>query len=114
MNTDKQQVIKTVLDKYFQKEITFPAEQIDAVQSFFLKRGFDETPTRSLTIVLLNQALIDQVDVFQLLDKLKGLTDIQLTQVITDVLNAYRDRTSILGFKQSSVDNTLELRNILV
>jgi hypothetical protein len=105
---------KTILDKYFQQEITFPAEHIDVVQGFFLKRGFEINAARSIAIVLLNQARIDKINVFQLLDKLKEVNENQLSQIITDILNAYRDNSSTLGFKQSEHVNTLESRDILV
>jgi hypothetical protein len=105
---------KTILDKYFQQEITFPAEQIDVVQGFFLKRGFAIDAARSIAIVLLNQARIDKINVFQLLDKLKEVNENQLSQIITDILNAYRDNSSSLGFKHIDQVNTLENRDILV
>ena len=84
------------------------------VVGFFLKRGFDETAARSTAIVLLNQARIDNVNVFELIDTLKGLTDVQLTKVVTEVLNAYREQTSTLGYKVSTVTDTYESRNILI
>lgn len=115
MNTDNQATeVKTILDKYFQKEISFPAEQIDAVQGFFMKRGYSNDAVRSLSIVMLNQAAIDKINVFQLLDKLNNITDIQLTKIVTEVLNAYRDISSVLGYKQIIADDSFESRNILI
>lgn len=115
MNTDQSTVeVKTVLDKYFQKEISFPADEIDAVQGFFMKRGFATDATRSLAIVMLNQASIDRVNVFQLLDKLNNVSDLHLSQIINDVLNAYRDISSVLGYKEIIADDSLESRNILI
>lgn len=115
MRTDQSTVeVKTVLDKYFQKEISFPADEIDAVQGFFMKRGFGNDATRSLAIVMLNQASIDKVNVFQLLDKLNNVSDLQLSQIINDVLNAYRDISSVLGYKEIIADDSLESRNILI
>lgn len=106
--------LKNIFDKYYQKQISYPSNQIDAVVGFFLKRGFDEQSSKSVSIVLLNQANNDGVNVFVLLDKLKGLTDSQLTQIITDVINVYRDKTSALGFKNLSFEETIESRNIRV
>ena len=64
------QEVKEFFDKFFLRQITFPSNQIDAVLGFFLKRGFDESASRSTGIVLLNQARIDNVNVFQLIDTL--------------------------------------------
>jgi hypothetical protein len=53
-------------------------------------------------------------NVFVLLDTMKGLTDVQLSQVITQVLNASREKTSLLGYRVKPVTDTYESRNILV
>jgi hypothetical protein len=62
---------------------------------------------------MLNQARIENVNPFQLLDTLKGLSDVQLSQVVTEVLNVYRDKRSVLGFKLTVLEETLESRNIV-
>jgi hypothetical protein len=106
--------VRTFFDKFFLDQVTFPSNQIDAVLGFFLKRGFGEQASRSTGIVLLNQARLDNVNVFELLDKLKNLNDTQLSQVIGQVLNYYRVQTSVLGYKKSSLTDSLENRNILI
>lgn len=111
-NIDSSTEVRNFFDRYFTQQLTFPASQIDAVIGFFLKRGFDEQSAKSTAIVLLNQSKIDQVNVFQLLDTLKGLNDAQLSSIITEVLNANREKTSLLGFKILTVEETVESRNI--
>lgn len=110
--TDSAEEVKTFFNKYFTHQVTFPATQIDAVIGFFLKRGFQEQAAKSTAIVLMNQSKVDNVNVFQLLDTLKSLNDIQLSQIVTEVLNVYREKTSSLGFKILTVDETVESRNI--
>ncbi len=111
--TEQTDEVKAFFDKFFLHQVTFPSNQIDAVLGFFLKRGFDELSARSTSISLLNQARLENVNVFQLIDSLKGLTDVQLSQVVTEVLNIYRDRRSSLGYKIITNDETTESRNIL-
>jgi hypothetical protein len=110
--TDSSEEVKSFFDKYFRHQVTFPSNQIDAVVGFFLKRGFDIESARSTGIVLLNQARLDNISVFQLLDTLKTVNDAQLSSVVTEVLNAYRGRTSTLGYKILTVEETTESRNI--
>lgn len=110
--TDSSDQVKSFFDRYFQHQVTFPSNQIDAVLGYFLKRGFQEESAKSTSIVLLNQARIENIPVFQLLDTLKGLTDAQLSQVVTEVLNIYREKSSVLGFKIIQTDETIESRNI--
>lgn len=112
--TDSTTDVKQFFDKYFVHEVSFPSNQIDAVLGFFLKRGFDTDSARSTSIVLLNQARVDNVNVFTLLDTLKALTDVQLSQVVAEVLNAYREKVSVLGYRVSNVSDTFESRNILI
>jgi hypothetical protein len=106
--------VKTFFNNSFTKSVSFPAEQIDATVAFFVRRGFDQASAGSVAIVLLNQARSEGVDVFKLLDSVKSLTDIQLSQIVAQVLNASRDKTSLLGYRTATVDNTFESRNILV
>lgn len=107
--------VRNFFDRYYQSEVTFPVNQIDAVVGYFLKRGFEEQSARSITILLLNQARADNVNVFQLVDTLKGVTDVQLSSIVTEILNTYRERTSTLGFKtQAEGELTIESRNIRV
>ena len=111
-NTDSAEKMRSFFDKYFLHQITFPSNQIDAVVGYFLKRGFDEQASRSTAIVLLNQARIENINPFKLIDTLKGVTDSQLSAVVTEVLNLYRERTSSLGFKSPVIEASFESRNI--
>lgn len=103
---------KNFFNNYFTAQVSYPAGDIDAVVGFFLKRGFDEQSAKSTAIVILNQAKLDNVNVFQLVDTLKGLTDVQLSQVVSEILNQTRQKTSVLGYRLLNVDETFESRNI--
>lgn len=111
---DSSAEVRQFFDKFFVHEVSFPSNQIDAVLGFFLKRGFDVTSARSTSIVLLNQARVDGVPVFELIDTLKTLSDVQLSQVVAQVLNAYREKISTLGYRIAPLVDTYEARNILV
>ncbi len=110
---DSSEEVRNFFDKFFLHQISFPSNQIDAVLGFFLKRGFDEQAARSTAIVLLNQARLENLNPLQLIDSLKGYTDVQLSQIVTEVLNTYRDRRSALGYKLTKLEETLESRNIV-
>jgi hypothetical protein len=113
-NTDSSIDVKQFFDKFFVHQVSFPSNQIDAVVGFFQKRGFDVESARSTGIVLLNQARLDNVSVFKLLDTLKTLTDVQLSQVVAQILNTYREKTSLLGYRVAPLVDDYESRNILV
>jgi len=111
---DSTQEVKQFFDKYYLNQISFPSNQIDAVVGFFLQNGFDQESARSTGIVLLNQAREDNVNVFELIDTLKTLSDVQLSQVVAQILNAYREKISVLGYRVSISVDEYESRNILV
>jgi hypothetical protein len=113
-STDSSSEVRSFFDKFFLHEVSFPAAEIDVTVSFFLKRGFDITASRSVAIVILNQARNDNVNIFKLIDTLKGLTDVQLNQVVAEVLNSYREKTSVMGYRIATVTDTFEYRNVLI
>jgi len=111
---DSSTEVKQFFDKFYTNQVSFPSAEIDATIGFFLKRDFDLESSRTTAIVLLNQARLDNVDVFALLDTLKSLPDVQLSQVVAQVLNSSREKTSFLGYRISSQGDDYETRNILV
>ena len=113
-NKDSSDAVKTFFDTYFVEAINFPATLIDATVGFFQKRGFDDLASSSTAIVLLQQAKLDGVNVFDLLDTLEGLEEIQLSAIVTEVLNYNRQKISTLGYRQQSTGELLERRNIVV
>jgi hypothetical protein len=113
-NPDSGTEVKNFFDSYFIQNINFPAEQVDAVVGFFKKRGFDDLAANSTAIVLLQQAKLDEVNVFELLDTLKGLSELQLSAVVTEVLNYNRQKNSTLGYRQQDNSERFESRNVIV
>jgi hypothetical protein len=114
VGTDGSVEVRQFFDKFFSQEVSFPAAQIDAVVGFFEESGFDVTSAKSTAIVLLNQARADSVNVFELLDTLKKLPAVQLSQIVAQVLNSYRESTSLLGYRIAPLTDIYETRNILV
>ena len=51
---------------------------------------------------------------FELLDTLKGLDTLQLSAVVTEVLNYNRSKVSTLGYRLNTSTDKLETRNVLV
>jgi hypothetical protein len=101
-------------DKYFTKKLEFSTNEVDAVVAFFEKRGFDRSAAISTGTILLQQAKLDDIKVFVLLDTLKDFDETKLSAVVAEVLNYNRINTSTLGFKSNAVVDTLEKRNVVV
>lgn len=113
-STDSADLSKKYFNNYFSKELSFSSNQVDAVISYFEKRGFEREASIGVASVLLQQAKIDNIKVFELLDTLKGYNDVQLSSVVTQILNSNRSRTSDLGYKIQEPKEATEQRNIIV
>jgi hypothetical protein len=104
--------VKAFFDKYFVKKISMSANEVDSVVGFFEKRGFDKQSAIATSSVLLQQAKIDNVKVFSLLDTLRGLNEVQISQLVAAILNSNRSAVSGLGYRINSDFITKEQRNI--
>lgn len=113
-DTDSSDRVKRFFDRYFIKELSFAANDVDSVVGFFTKRGFDIQAATSTAVVLLQQAKLDKVKIFKLLDTLRGLNDVQLSALIAEILNYNRDKISTLGYRALPETDTTEARNIVV
>lgn len=92
--------------------LEYNANDVDAAVGFFRNRGFDETAAISTATVLLQQAKIDRIKVYEILDTLDGLSEVQLSRIVSEILNVNRPKTSALGFKVQTKTQALENRNI--
>ena len=113
-NKDTADEVKQFLSRYFTSSISYPSNQVDAVIGFFENRGFDKVSAQTIGTVLMQQARLDDVNVFELIDTLKGLDSLQLSSIVTEVLNYNRSKISTLGYKIDTSTDKLETRNVLV
>ena len=111
---DSSAPVKEFFNKFFTDPINFPSNQVDAVVGFFESRGFDKVASRSTATVLLQQAKLDGVNVFELVDTLKGVESAKLSFMVTEILNHNRSKISTLGYKITNPNASTEKRNIVV
>jgi hypothetical protein len=112
--TDSAEPTRQFFNRYFTQSISFPSNQVDSVVGFFENRGFEKTAAASVASVLLEQAKVDGVNVFDLLEGLKSFDKVKLTALVTAILNANRSAVSKLGYREDNVPKTFEARNILI
>ena len=87
-----QRNVKEFFDVYYSAPLEFPSNEVDAVIGFFEKRGFEKLSADTMASTLLRQAKIDNVKVFELLDTLKGMENVQLSAIVTEILNFNRQK----------------------
>ena len=93
--------IEKLTTTQYQTEYEFNVGEYDAAVGFFVKRGFKRSSAETTAYVILSQAKIDNVNPQELLDKLGQASEIQLSEVITIILNANRYKSSRLGVRQT-------------
>lgn len=107
------ETVKKLTTTNYETEYEFNAGQYDAAIAFFVKRGFARTAAESTAYVILAQAKIDQVNPQEVLDKLSGVSDAELSEIMTIILNANRYKSSRLGVRQTLTTKDTVSRNIL-
>jgi hypothetical protein len=111
--TDRANNTNKLLNRYYNQEIYYTPSEVDAVVGYFQKRGFDEVAAVNTAALILQQAGVDKIPAFELLDTLKGINDVQLSNVIAQILNLNRSSCSTIGYRITVPDLT-EQRNIIV
>ena len=110
---DSAQNTKKLFNTFYQKQLSYPSNEVDAVIGFLQSKGFETEAAKSTGAVLLQQAKIDGVKVFELLDTLKGLDKLQLSVTVAQVINFNREKISALGFRVDNTTSPIEKRNIM-
>ena len=110
-NLDK--TIEKLTTTNYQEDFQFNVGEYDAAVAFFVKRGFARSSAESTAYVILSQAKIDSINPQELLDKLTRASPVQLSELITIVLNANRYKSSRLGVRQTLITKETVSRNIL-
>lgn len=114
-SNSKVELTPEYFNTYYDLEISYNPSEVDAVIGYFLKRGFEKTSAINTASVLLQQAKIDEINVQELIDTLKGVSDVQLSLIVAQILNLNRSKTSVLGFRDETTQSELfDQRNIVV
>ena len=97
----------------YQTDYEFNVGEYDSTIAFFVLRGFKRESAESIAYVILAQAKIDSVKPQEILDKLSGATDAELSEIMTIILNANRYKSSRLGVRRTLATKETVSRNIL-
>lgn len=86
-----------VFDTYGVAPLNIDATTYDAMVGFFTSRGFGNDSSESMSYVIIKQAILDNINPFTLIETLKGLDNVEISNIITEVLNYNRFKSSSLG-----------------
>jgi hypothetical protein len=111
-NSNNGSVLQAVAN-YYSAPIQMDANVLTAVISFFTQRGFDITAAQALATVIISQARQDNLNPLQIVDTMKGLTNIEISALVAEIINYTRFKTSFLGYGQTYITNAEVNRNVL-
>lgn len=102
-----------VFDTYSVAPLNIDATTYDAMIGFFTTRGFGDDAARSTAYIIIKQAILDNINPFTLIETLKGLNDVEISALITELLNYNRYKTSSLGSASTFSPSEEIARNII-
>lgn len=113
--TDSNQAYDTVsaMDNYYASPIELNSTVLAAMKAYFAGRGFDEVAAESITLTIMTQAYNDGFNPMKILDTLKGLSNIELSGLVSEILNYNRFKSSSLGYARGFTPNPEIQRNII-
>jgi hypothetical protein len=98
--TDSKAIVQ-FLEGLSEERVEFSASEYDAVVGFFEGKEYTRESAQSIGYILLKQAKTDNVPIFEVIDTLGKATPVVLSQLVAEILNANRYKTSVLGYKQA-------------
>lgn len=109
---DSAAATKLFFDTYGQSPLEFAATDVDATVGFFLQNGFEQTAAIVSASALLKQAYIERLPIFEILQSLKTGDGVQLSAVVSEILNNDRPSSSIIGYRDQTVTRNDISRNV--
>jgi hypothetical protein len=103
----------SAMNNYYSNTIELNPTVLAAMTGYFTNRGFGEVSAESITLTIMKQAHVDGYNPMKILDTLKGLSNVQLSGLVSELLNYNRFKSSSLGYSRGFTPNPQIQRNIV-
>jgi len=112
INTSDASATVQAFDAYYSKPLELDAGIYTAMTSFFTSRGFEKIAADNITMVIMKQSKIDGYNPMKILDTLRGLDSVEISALVSEIINYNRFKTSFLGYALAFNPNQQVVRNI--
>ena len=112
-NVDLTKKTLRLFGDYFDNQVTIDSGEFDAVKAFFNGKDYTDESADTIAYVICRQAKIDNVTSMQILDQLSTTNPQELTDIVAEIMNLYRFKSSLIGKKQDNPTPGIVSRNIL-
>ena len=100
-------------DNYQSLPVELSSTVLAAMTAFFTNRDFGEVAAESISVTIMTQAKQDGYNPMQILDTLRGLDTVELSGLVSEILNYNRFKSSSLGYAQTIKPNAEVQRSII-
>ena len=101
-----------IFDRFYEYSQSVPADQYDAVNSYFESVFGSATSAANFTTAVFRIAFLSKVSVMTLLQQFQGQTAPQITVTLAYYLNSLRSPSTLLGVNVPTQPNYYVSRNI--
>lgn len=109
---DKIDLSVRVFDSFYNFELNVPAQEYDAVNSYFRTVFKTKTAAENFTVTLFRVSQLNNVPVLDLLEQIQTTSGNELTALLAYYLNAERSGSTLLGVAEPIQPNFYVARNI--
>lgn len=102
-----------VLSQYNDIDVQLNNDTLVAMTGLLASNGFSEESAESISLTIMIQAKRDNFNPMNVLDTMRSLGKIELSQFVSEVLNFNRYKTSVLGTVQQITPVDFVKRNIV-
>lgn len=100
-------------DAYFNTTLELETGVLSAMRGFFTSRGFEEVAAENISVIIIRQAKKDNYNPMTIMDTLKGLDNVEISALVSEILNYNRIKSSFLGYARENNTVSEIKRNIL-
>lgn len=100
-------------DNYYNLPLQLDTNIFSAVKGFFESRGFAPNTAETIGVTILRQCRLDNYNPMQVLDTLKGLDNVEISALVSEIVNFNRYKTSYVGYALEFRPNEEISRNII-
>jgi hypothetical protein len=101
-----------VFDNFYKFDISVPANEYDAVNSFFRSVFVSTTAADNFTVQVFRVAQQTRTSVLTILDQMRDRDEIRLTADMAYFLNGIRSPSTLLGINAVTTPNVWAARNV--
>lgn len=87
-----------IFDSYYNQPLELKSSTLNAMKGFFESKGFDKVAAESIAVTIIRQSKAESQNPMEIIDTLKGFNNLEISAVVSEILNYNRYKSSFLGY----------------